>query len=408
MKKGALVPQYMTEFKCIGAECEDTCCAMWKVTIDQETYNKYTKISKTELRKKVKDNLVKSDKGNFYDYAHMKLNPATGDCNMLEGGLCRIQAELGEHYLSTTCSTYPRKFNNVNQVMELSGTVSCPEVTRLALLNPEGIEFLDSEIELMRNHRIENTIETNKSNSGGIYPYFWDIRILSIEILQNRQFDISHRLLILGILCERLDDLVRKNEFDAITNLTNSFRVYVEEDQEIKDYSTFPVNNEFQLKILNTLLMERMEKIVWNKRYKECVDMYIEGMQQCKSTSIDDIVAHFEQAHKQWYNPYFEERQYIFENYLVNQLFGSLFPLSKYEGIFHAYMMIVINYSLIKLHLIGMATHNNGLTDELVIQLIQSYAKNFEHSNVFIQHVYQTLKDKEYTTIGHMSLLVKN
>lgn len=34
MKQLALMPEYMKKFKCIGGECEDTCCAGWTVSLD--------------------------------------------------------------------------------------------------------------------------------------------------------------------------------------------------------------------------------------------------------------------------------------------------------------------------------------------------------------------------------------
>ena len=42
---------------------------------------------------------------------------------------------------------------------------------------------------------------------------------------------------------------------------------------------------------------------------------------------------------------------------------------------FNAYMMLVLHYSLIKMHLVGISAYNKGLTVELVVKLIQSFAK---------------------------------
>ena len=39
----------MAQFKCIGGECEDTCCAGWSVSIDKKTYKKYTNLNTSEL-----------------------------------------------------------------------------------------------------------------------------------------------------------------------------------------------------------------------------------------------------------------------------------------------------------------------------------------------------------------------
>jgi lysine-N-methylase len=36
-----LRPQYAKAFRCIGSECEDTCCHGFDVPIDKATYEKY-------------------------------------------------------------------------------------------------------------------------------------------------------------------------------------------------------------------------------------------------------------------------------------------------------------------------------------------------------------------------------
>lgn len=43
------MPQYMAKFRCIGNECEDSCCVGWRVTIDEETYKKYRRVKEPEL-----------------------------------------------------------------------------------------------------------------------------------------------------------------------------------------------------------------------------------------------------------------------------------------------------------------------------------------------------------------------
>ena len=43
-------PTYAESFRCIGADCEDTCCQGWSVPIDQVTYEKYQDFPAGPLR----------------------------------------------------------------------------------------------------------------------------------------------------------------------------------------------------------------------------------------------------------------------------------------------------------------------------------------------------------------------
>ncbi len=45
-----LIPEYMKEFQCIGSECEDTCCAGWRVSVDKDTFMKYRQVENPDLK----------------------------------------------------------------------------------------------------------------------------------------------------------------------------------------------------------------------------------------------------------------------------------------------------------------------------------------------------------------------
>ena len=35
------IPHYFNDFRCVAAECEDTCCAGWQIVIDEQSLEKY-------------------------------------------------------------------------------------------------------------------------------------------------------------------------------------------------------------------------------------------------------------------------------------------------------------------------------------------------------------------------------
>ena len=44
-----LQPKCFERFRCIGADCEDTCCSGWLVNIDKSTYQNYQHCEDPEL-----------------------------------------------------------------------------------------------------------------------------------------------------------------------------------------------------------------------------------------------------------------------------------------------------------------------------------------------------------------------
>jgi len=113
-------------------------------------------------------------------------------------------------------------------------------------------------------------------------------------------------------------------------------------------------------------------------------------------------------SYSKYYKPFMENHEYIMENYIVNYIFKNLFPFGESLSIFESYVLLVVHYSLIKLHLIGMSSYHHGLTTEIVIKLIQSFAKAVEHNPQYLKSVIDLLKKNDVTNLAYMVILIKN
>lgn len=405
MNEPVLVPEYMTQFKCIGAECEDTCCAFWNISIDKETYKRYQKVDHPELVSRFKTDIIVRNKENRTEsnYANTRHNQETGDCSFLEGGLCTIQAKLGEEYLSRTCATYPRRIYEVNGSKEISATLSCPEAARMVLLNPDGIEFTYISAPTASNMSPELRVKTDLKIASEITRNYWDLRVAAIQIVQNRQFSVEHRLMLLAVLADRIDE-----HQQPVPEIIESFHNEIENGGEITNPAIFPVNHAFQLRFLNDLLVTVYEKKLWhNVRYKQCLDDYLNGIQTSEENRrIEEVVSHYEKIHQDYYLKFSNKYAYIFENYLVNTIFSTLFPISGKKSMLDQVMYLGIMFSLIRMHLIGISATHHELTTDISVKLIQSFSKNFEHSSLFKKEVKNKCDKEKVSGLGPLSLIV--
>ncbi|RZL56126.1 MAG: glycosyltransferase, partial [Pedobacter sp.] len=75
------------------------------------------------------------------NYSKIKFNDH-GICPFLsETKLCKIYQHLGEKALSRTCKTYPRIENNFRNEVHRSLSMSCPEVAKLVLFDPDALRY---------------------------------------------------------------------------------------------------------------------------------------------------------------------------------------------------------------------------------------------------------------------------
>ena len=81
MKANFFIPKYMNDFKCIGPNCIDTCCAGWDINIDKNTFKKYEN-GKGNLKELINGKYLKnSESGDSFNYGFMKITKDL-NCNI--------------------------------------------------------------------------------------------------------------------------------------------------------------------------------------------------------------------------------------------------------------------------------------------------------------------------------------
>jgi lysine-N-methylase len=404
-----LTPQYLNDFSCTGSACEDTCCAGWRVDIDEDTYKQYRKTRDVELKPLLDKKVTRQrSKASSRSYAKIQMDKS-GRCSFLnEDSLCKIQLQLGPEFLSNTCAIYPRTISKINGIVEKSLTMSCPEAARLALLNANGIEF-DQTVEPLetRGYFSKQIDTTNPKLNNKIQNYFWELRIFSIQVLQDRSYTLAERLIILGMFIQKVQELINNGDVhsipDNIARYTNLMA-----DQGMKELlSDIPSNIQIQMEFCKALIDIRFTQGISSSRYIECVQEMLLGIQYTEDANIQEVTRMYKVCLEEYYEPFMIEQEYILENYLVNHVFKNIFPIGQ-KSPFEDYVMLIIHYSMIRLHLIGMAGYHKGLTTDLIIKLIQSFAKIVEHNGTYLTKVADILKDNNFNTMAYMAILVKN
>jgi lysine-N-methylase len=330
-----------------------------------------------------------------------------GYCSFLnKDGWCDIQTNLGEDYLCDTCSVYPRRNNKINEVVEQSLTVSCPEAARLVLLNESGIKFEIGPKE-MTIKTLTSIANINNQKITHWTDFFNEYRYITISILQNRTYTLEERLLILGLLYNELDECVKKNN---IKNIPDILGQYIEsvDNYTFKDaFNNVSKRIDIHLRLCRELVLLRFNQAILSSRYLECSRDMLTGLKIEKDSTNGETQDQYEFSYHNYYVPFFKDKGYMLENYLVNYVFRNCMPING-DSPFESYSKMVLHYAIIKLHLVGMANHHKGLTPELVIKLIQSLSKTFEHNSAYFNKINNLMKENNFLSLTYMSILINN
>lgn len=408
MKEIVLMPTFMNSFSCIGSACEDSCCIGWQVTIDKKTYKSYKNIKNLKLKGKLEKGVkrIKNDSSSDSKYAYFKM-VENKRCPMLEeNNLCSIQLNLGESMLSPVCSTYPRMFNKRDREYELSAKLSCPEAARLALLNPEGIYFERKEEEINEQWQLMSRLAGAASEK----YLFWDVREFAIDVVQDRKVSLSDRLILLGLFVNKMQEHVSKEQFEAIPSLVKEFRYKMNDLDYMNRLTTIHDNLSLQIQTIIKLITIRKNAGLTNDRYIECLNDMVKGfkLDNQKEYKYEDLEETYLFNYENYFMPFYLKNEYIFENYVVNYMFESMFPHPNGGDIFKQYKKMSIIFSMLKVHFIGISGHYKGLNQDLAIKIIQSFVRSIEHNATYLNSVMEMMDSNGFTSLAHIASLLKD
>lgn len=121
------------KFRCIAAQCPDSCCKDWEVDVDEVSAEFYRGLEGA-LGDRLRQ-VMRTENGE----TAMILDE--GRCPMWrQDGLCRIQAEQGHDALCKVCREFPRLYQDYGDFAEWGLEMSCPEAARLIFEDPGAVE----------------------------------------------------------------------------------------------------------------------------------------------------------------------------------------------------------------------------------------------------------------------------
>jgi lysine-N-methylase len=416
-----LQPRSYHAFRCIGADCEDTCCSGWLVNVDKTTYEAYQGCEDPEMGPRLRE-LVTVNTAGTSDDSYARIGLSGANCPFLAEGLCSIQEKLGETYLATICSKYPRVANVVDDVLQRSLDLSCPEAARLMLLDPNPMEFDDEEGPPRDPRTGElSVLTTADPNSRKPYRYFREIRGFAIELLQYRAYPLWKRLIILGSFCDQLDQLAAAGQSAQTLAAVEWFRDAIHGnrlDDAIHKHSPKPV---VQLGILLELIVARITVEFVSPRFLACYQEFKDGIRWSAESSMDDIGERYAAAFSRHFAPFLGRHEHMLEHYLVNYVHRTLFPLrpqqsNRDRNVHHAAdsirdqcLLMLVYYGVVQTVLIGLAGfHRAEFGPSHAIRVIQSVTKVFEHNLSFPERALKILEEKGVRNCVSMAILIRN
>ncbi|PDP93082.1 flagellin lysine-N-methylase [Enterobacter cloacae] len=370
-------PIFVCKFHCVGPECLMTCCGRnWSISIDKKTHQKYVLSSRADIASIAKENLVLLRKGKN-SYSRVKLNEK-GECPFVdENKLCMIHRDLGEEALSHTCSTYPRSSTRYQDETRHTLTLSCPEVVRRVLFDPDAM-LLQEQDELVAGYKT-NLIGQRQSASQTqqvIHLFAWNL-------IQSPSGNIEENLMALAqfILCLQHVNFDLHNRFAEVEDFYEALLNELQSGKSLLSSGHLAKSNAMKYLALSVMGT--------NVAKDSARDGFIlEGHQQIASyldvAGISDeaeLEAKFDAINQQWHRlceTSCLSEPYVLRNYLLYKLYSSYFPGKNMATIMRQFYRIVLDFFYIKC-VFSVRSMQGEIDQQVVMKTIASLSEKTMH-----------------------------
>lgn len=408
--------RYMTRFRCLGARCEDHCCRDWNVFLDEASYQRLhiATSQSSELRQKLENGLVRTaTKGSF---ATLRAG-SDGNCAFLEEGLCALHRDLGEASLPGTCATYPRSVAHIGSRCELSGSLSCPEVARLCLCEPDAMEWSQVDWEILP----ETCLVTRQVAPGdGDYSRFFDqVRDAVSQLLSSPDYPLEDRLFFVAHLASRLGPVFHRNAgADACTTLEASLarmRDPLWLAELSRQFRGLDVSTPVALRIV-------LETVRWSLREQGRVRYRALCSQVSRTYGLelsellneserisDEYARRREMAQKRFGH---RLNQY-FSNYALNYWFREPYTQSA-DLLAHTRSLVVriamikfllFNHPDLRAHLENDMSDTDAL-DRIAVEVVQTFERNVGHDTELRERIQTRLTSEDASDLPQLICLI--
>lgn len=360
-------PSFVNNFSCIGSACRDHCCNGWDINIDKDTYRKYKK----SQNQKIRDIAIKNisvTRVNPSNWAKIRLKE-DGNCPYLdEARLCKVHKSLGGEALSETCSTYPRSSHQYKTEKFNTVTLSCPEVTRLVLFDPNAFN--------MHEETVKQQYDFNKKeiDAEGRMINFYCNRLILIPV-----DNIDENIYAVNLFIQCFQDIDKdvENKVKIISTLYYAICEKLTSGDIAQEMATIPLNANarwhflmmFQRRTVSALKI-RGQKTLFN--YMAFLIHHL--MNDVDVNQLEERMELLSSTWKERVLPQLNQHPHILRNFFQYNFYHNQFALNKIETIDKDFYAYTIDFFIIKSMISAFVIYNNALSENDIINIIYSYS----------------------------------
>lgn len=404
------MPRYMARFRCIGGDCEASCCtAGWSIAVDDKTCRRITSKAPDDLKRDFLAALKTRPGDVGQKQGKIVKAPAEPACGLLaaDGG-CRIQQVMGAEALPAVCYVYPREALRIDDDVAVFADLSCPEAVRLALFDPDALESEPAGFDPLTVNRCPTVkIETDGKAQRNVMEA---LRQFSEQTLQRRDLPFWQRVFVVGMVFGLLKSTgVERPDAKALEVLRTVSERFENGSltQELQGIQGNAIN---QLRALMPLIERWLTANVGPVKFAAKGDTiplvrelaYALRMETGGQATVDA----YTEAFSQHYAPWAEKNPHVMENLFRVPFAMRGVPARVQHGMDTLWNEGVV-FALTRMLLVAQAGRRGiEFGDADVVPVVIAVWRRIQHDKTFVANVRKAFEAAGCATLMHLCALL--
>ncbi|GAA5140996.1 flagellin lysine-N-methylase [Thalassotalea piscium] len=412
-----MTPNFSSEFKCVGAECTDTCCRSWEINVDKKAFKNLKKNENVIIRQLANEHLsLARESTNTWGKIKLKDD---GYCPFLDTtGWCEVHKQIGHQALPKTCQNYPKSYLVFGEQVEASISISCPSAAEAVLLNPSAFTFKRHEDTLQS----LNHIVLGGYTSDTLPAWMPILRDFCFSVVLFEQISLEHRLFAMGMALKQgekhIDNPQRLQEFLATAEEMTADGSFSKMFEDLSVNERFKwvmfANQHHKLDVEEKLHQKSAELPSASEsqsRFDQVRTPIFELIKerkeiQPKAKEVELFLEIFNSGQEK-VDAFLADKEHILINYILYYLFHNQFMHNQDKTPFQFFKIMSVDLFMQRAYLAGIAEKEGELTQEKLIQLFQTYARKRQHNAHFVQNMEIQLQHSNTDGPGDIFSLLK-
>lgn len=412
--------QGVEQFRCLGGECEDSCCRGWDIFFDRKHFELIQRIvvNDASAKQKFSQNLEVVEGGDENRFAVVNMD-AQGCCPFLDSKqFCSLHSKHGIEVLSNTCAFYPRMFSRTELGYEISGALSCPEMARKTLLAEGSFQFNKcdaSHLPRQDDFSIANRVDESALNT--YQEKFTQVRAAFLKITNHTQINFATRRYAIASLAAAISDFYYQGcmffdskplEFE-LQHYTSTEYLLGVQDFVSENAPEEPI----AMIVVQAILRLYLQKFSHSSLGK-IVEAELNYFQQLIGEELtlyggnlppDELACAYNELEYKFNQRFGQQLDVVLLRYLQNILYREWFI--KMPNPFAYMHMINIRISLIKFLIVShpeirrlvlqqnIHTSDEEMLNKIIIDVIYKFSRALDHNSEFFKVVYYAIVEQD-------------